>query len=210
MCLTGCSKPQDPKSDKDATSPAVKKPVTHCTAAQNPKIANVDGPKDLGCGGFAWKVWFDLDKPAEADGWMIQEITDVREIKDDKGDIVDRETVHFWEAWEVKKGKTGTVWQDQNLDDNDDAYNESSHPKTKGTIVTTGTVKFFEGPLPADFKTNNPDTMAGILHSTTKKPDCWDGTGTTHNISSTWDCTKRPATSDVTAKRGDVTMKGSK
>jgi hypothetical protein len=50
---------------------------------------------------------------------------------------------------------------------------------TKGEITYVGKAKFFEGPLPPDFKKNNPDTIAGILDSTTKKPDSWDGVGQT-------------------------------
>ena len=43
--------------------------------------------------------------------------------------------------------------------------------------------------LPATFIKQNPDTRAEDLPSTTKEPDFWDGSGTTHNLTVTWDCT---------------------
>src|SRR5271166_1042333 len=96
-------------------------------------------------------------------------------------------------------GKKVTVWQDKGLDDNDDLYYcAPAAKKTKGENKLLGVVKFYEGPLPADFKTNNPSTIAGILHSTTTKPPFWDGTGTTHNITATWDDTGSAPTPSVT------------
>lgn len=137
-------------------------------ATQNPGITTVSGPKDLGCGGFDWKVWFDIPNAAGKDGWIIQEVTASFDAVNPDGSSNFKKTYHFWEAWEVKSGKKVTVWQDQAKDDNDDQYFTSSRPDTKGTIKVVGKAKFIEGPLPADFKTNNPDTVAGILHSTTK------------------------------------------
>lgn len=169
-------------------------------------ITNVSGPDDLGCGGSEWKVWFDLPKAAGADGWVIQEITVTYDIKNDDGSQFKKQTYHYWEAWKVEKGKTGTVWQDKGLDDNDDNYSDSSYPGKKGTITTVGKAKFYEGPLPPDFKKNNPDTIAGILHSSIKKPPFWDGTGTDHNATTTFDCTGGKNTSKVTGKAGDKTL----
>jgi hypothetical protein len=117
----------------------------------------VSGPKDLGCGGFDWKVWFDVPNAAGKDGWVIQEITASFDVLNPDGSTNFKKTYHYWEAWEVKVGKKVTVWQDQSLDNNDDQYFSSSRPGTKGTIKYVGKAKFFEGPLPADFKKNNPD-----------------------------------------------------
>ena len=202
--MSGCtgSKPSDPSTGKSAASPVKKAAVQPCTPAQDPVLTNVSGPKDMGCGGYAWKIWFDLPKPAAADGWVIQEITVVYDIKDNTGKTINNESVHYWEAWQVKKGKSGTVWQDEKLDDNDDAYTESSRKNTKGSSIVTGKAKFYEGDLPGDFKTNNPDTQAGILHATTKKPSFWDGTGTDHNITATWDCTGADSPSTISAQAG--------
>jgi len=174
---------------------------------QNPGITTVCGPKDLGCGGFDWKVWFDLPEAAGKDGWVIQEITASYDTAKPDGTTDFKKTYHYWEAWEVKAGKRVTVWQDQALDDNDDQYFSPSRPGTKGTTKVVGKAKFAEGPLSADFKTNNPDTTAGILHSTTTQPGCWDGTGTRHDISSTWDCTGAVKSSTVTGKAGDLDVK---
>ena len=171
-------------------------------------ITNVSGPKDLGRGGFEWKVWFSIGSPAGADGWVIQEVMINRTIVDAKG-ITTTKNYHYWEAWELKKGKTVTVWQDGALDDNDDMYHEPNGPTgSKGTIEARGKVKFYEGALPADFKTNNPSTLAGILHSTTTKPTFWDGSGTTHDLTSTWDDTVSPPTHSVIGVAGGTKLKG--
>ena len=195
---------EDPKPEKPAD------PVKKCPKFQDPNITTVGGPKDLGCGGFDWKVWFDIPEAAKEDGWVIQEVNVTYDVKNADGTQNVKKTYHFWEAWELKAGKKVTVWQDESLDDNDDQYFTDSRPNTKGTVVGKGIAKFHEGPLPADFKKHNPDTVAGQLHSTTTKPDFWDGTGTAHNITSTWDCTGDPKSSSVTAKAGDTDVPGIK
>lgn len=185
-------------------------PLEKCPKCQDPNITTVKGPKDLGCGGFDWKVWFDIPEAAKEDGWVIQEVLATFDAKNPDGTDNFKKTYHYWEAWELKKGKKVTIWQDQALDDNDDQYFTGSRPGTKGTITYQGIAKFREGPLPADFKKNNPDTIAGILDSTTKKPDFWDGTGTTHNIATTWDCSVAPESSSVTGQAGNKEVPGTK
>jgi hypothetical protein len=189
---------------KPVGSPSGACPLAAKATSQDPKITTVSGPKDPGCGGFDWKVWFDLPEAAGKDGWVVQEITATFDAKNADGTPNFQKTYHYWEAWEVKSGKKATVWQDEKKDDNDDQYFSSSRPNTKGTTTYVGTAKFIEGPLPPDFKTNNPDTIAGILHSTTKKPDFWDGTGTRHNINSAWDCTDGKSISNVSGMAGDT------
>ncbi len=206
MCLAGCT----PSGGSGSGSSAKVGTITAGCPSQNPTIATVSGPKDTGCGGFDWKVWFDMPNAASKDGWVVQEINAVFDVKNADGTPNYQKTYHYWEAWQVESGKKVTVWQDKAKDDNDDEYMTSSRSGTKGVTTYTGTAKFYEGDLPADFKTNNPDTIAGILYSTTKKPDFWDGTGTTHNITSTWDCTTSPGTSTVTGTAGSTTLAGTK
>jgi hypothetical protein len=205
MCWNGGKNPGKP-SECGGKTPCPSLP----RASQDPNITTVSGPKDTGCGGFEWKVWFDIPNAAGKDGWVIQEISVTIKVKNADGtDKVDK-TYHFWEAWKVESGKKVTVWQDQKLDDNDDVYVMPSRPGTKGTITGVGQAKFFEGPLPADFKTRNPDTLAGILHSTTKKPDFWDGSGTAHNITSSWDCTGSASTSNASGQAGSKSVPSTK
>lgn len=168
--------------------------------SQAVSISTVHGPKDTGRGGFEWKVWFSLAAAAANAGWVIQEVS----VTKSSG-----ATYHFWEAWEVEKGKKVTVWQDKGLDDNDDLYYMPPQTAgTKGSIVVKGKVKFYEGPLPADFVKNNASTLAGILHSTTSKPSFWDGSGTAHDITSVWDDTVAPPTHRVDATAGGTTLVG--
>ena len=158
-------------------------------ASQNPNnIITISGPTDLGCGGFEWKIWFELPEAAGQSGWIIQEITATFDIEQADGSR-SKTTHHYWEAWEVEKAKKVTVCQDKGLNHYDDNYHTTSFPGTKGKIEAVGKAKFYECALPSDFKTNNPNTLAGILHATTNKPYFWDGSGTDHNITNTWDCT---------------------
>jgi hypothetical protein len=168
--------------------------------SQNVTVAPIVTAKDLGRGGFSWKVWFSIPSPATQDGWMIQEI--VADAKITEGDGTKRtESYHFWEAWEVKQGKTVTIYQDQALDDNDDIYYTPSRKAgSKGVDKTVGKVKFYEGPLPSDFKTNNPSTVAGILNSSATEPPYWDGSGAAHNLTCKWDDSVPPGTSQIDTK----------
>lgn len=173
-------------------------------ASQAVDITTVAGPKDLGSGGFRWSVWFGIGAPAGAAGWVVQEINATLD-----GPGASTKSFHFWEAWEVEAGKKVTVWQDKGLDSNDDEYYVApATTKKKGTNKVVGAVKFYEGPLPADFKKNNPSTLAGILHSTTTQPGFWDGSGTAHNITATWDDTGAAKVSNVEAQAGATRLKG--
>ena len=175
-----------------------------CTRpSQDPTIDTISGPQDLNCGGYTWQSWWELPQPAGNDGWVIQEVLYTKHVEDASGATIEEETVHYWEAWPVDKGKTISQYQDTGaLPAYDDWYGGSPRNNTKGTIVMTGTAKFYEGTLPPDFVPNNPDTYAFDLPATTTEPDFWDGTGTTHNILATWDCTGGNNESTVTAQAG--------
>ena len=165
--------------------------------SQDVTVSPIGKADDLGCGGFRWKVWFSIGAPAGADGWVIQEITaDATWTKKDGTEV--KEPYHYWEAWQLKKGKKTTIYQDEGLDDNDDMYYTPSRPAgSKGKDVTLGKARFFEGALPADFKQNNPATVAGILYSSATQPDFWSGSMADHNLTCTWDDTVKPSRTDV-------------
>jgi hypothetical protein len=54
--------------------------------------------------------------------------------------------------------------------------------------------------LPPDFIKQNPATRALDLHSSVTKPAFWDGTGTVHSLTTSWDCTdaQNPVTPQIT------------
>jgi len=137
MPLSGCGRSDKPSKAKGASVP-IAAVVTTCTPAQNPTITTVKGPIDTGCGGFEWNVWFDLPVAAAKDGWVIQEINVSFDVKAADGSVVNQINSLYWEAWEVKAGQKGTVWQQHKRDDNDDTYNSSSFPDTKGSVRCVG------------------------------------------------------------------------
>jgi len=174
--------------------------------SQNPKINSLYGdPKDLGCGGMRWLVEFELSASAGADGWIIQQIDRSYDIRNPDGSVsspqlnADKRT--YWEAWPIRKGATNTANRYDATDEGvtyDDSFDQPRRPGTKGTFKVIGLVKFFEGDLPLSFRKQNPDTKAEDLFSSIVKPLSWDGTGTVHNLTVTWDCT--PGSGDTSTQ----------
>jgi len=173
-------------------------------SSQNPAINTLyGGPKDLGCGGVEWLVEFKLPKKAEGDGWIIQQIQRSYDIRRKNGSVADPNLNApkpvFWEAWPVKKGAVLTSNRFDSTADGrtyDDSFDQPTRPNLKGTFKVVGLVKFYEVTLPSDFIKQNPATRAEDLRSTTTKPAFWDGTGTIHNLTTSWDCaeTQNPET----------------
>jgi hypothetical protein len=98
----------------------------------------------------------------------------------------------FWEAWPVKKGEITTANRYDATKDGrtyDDSFDQPRRPNLRGEFKVVALAKFYEGALPAMFVKQNPLTRAEDLPSTTTRPDFWDGTGTIHNLTVTWDCT---------------------
>jgi hypothetical protein len=184
----------------DAASPGyiyIPAPGTIPPASQNPSINTLySGPKDLGCGGVEWLVEFQLPKKADADGWIIQQVTRSYDIRKADGSVADPRLnapkATFWEAWPVKKGAVKTANRYDATDDGrtyDDSFDQPTRPNLKGEFKVVALAKFFEVTLPATFVKQNPLTRAEDLPSTTIKPSFWDGTGTVHNLTASWDCT---------------------
>ncbi len=162
-------------------------------ATQNPKINTLyGGPADKGCGEVEWLVEFELPRKAGRDGWIVQRITRSYDIRNADGTVADPKLnapkAPFWEAWPVKKGEVKTANRYDPTDDGRTYYDGFDQPR-RSNLKVIALVKFFEVDLPATFIKQNPDTRAEDLPSTTVRPDFWDGTGTTHNFTVTWDCT---------------------
>jgi hypothetical protein len=177
--------------------PAGKIPVS----SQNPDINTLySGPKDLGCGGIEWLVEFKLPKKAEGDGWIIQQVDRSYDIRKRDGSVADANLnaakARFWEAWPVRKGERLTSNRYSATADGrtyDDSFDQPTRANLKGTFKVIALVKFFEiAALPSDFIKQNPHTRAEDLHSTIVKPAFWDGTGTVHNLTTSWDCSGGP------------------
>lgn len=165
-------------------------------SVQNPRINTLHaGPKDLGCGGIEWLVEFKLPNKAEGDGWIIQQIQRAYDIRKKDDSVADPKLnapkTTFWEAWPVKKGEVLTSNRFDATSDGrtyDDMFDQPKRPNLKGWFRVTALVKFFEVTLPVDFIKQNPDTRAEDLRSSIRKPLCWDGTGTVHNLFTSWNC----------------------
>jgi hypothetical protein len=151
---------------------------------QNPVITTVGCPPTTMCGGMMWQVTFSLPQPATTCGWVIQMIT------------VNGQPP-FWEAFYIQAGATTTMNIYQQADD---TYGSNHALNTMGTDTTQGTARFYEGTLPPDFVYCDADggsPAGGTRRFTRTQPPWWDGQGTPHNITITWDCTGMPTTCSV-------------
>lgn len=153
-------------------------------------IETVSGPDKKDCGGFDWKVKFNLNDASAKGGWIVQKITYERNVIKCPDQAFLNDKVTYWEAWEVAAGAKGDKERLAGKFNFDDQYSSPDYPNTKGNTTITGEVKFFEGlALPAAFKKGNKDTYAGDLPATTEKPDFWDAANTAdHNLSYIWNC----------------------
>ncbi len=166
-------------------------------STQNPKIHTLyGGPEDFGCGGMEWLVEFELPRPAEGDGWIIQQILRSYDIRTAKGAVADPNLnaakVTYFEAWPVRKGATRTANRYDSTDDGrtyDNSFDQPARANLKGAFKVVALAKFFEVALPTTFIKQNPATRAEDLPSTTTRPIFWDDSGTIHNLIVTWDCT---------------------
>lgn len=148
---------------------------------------------------------FSLDKPAPADGYIVQRI--------DKSEYVNKcpdvaigppaPLPAYWEAWFVKKGDKldWTTVRDSWTDGN----TRPARPGTNGSDTAMGTIKFFTktttgdlgdfGTAPADPKSPwgpGKVTTSGALPSTPTEPSWWGGAAvegpTNRNVWASWNC----------------------
>lgn len=174
-------------------------------ASQNPRIKTLyGGPKDLGCGGVQWMVGFELPNPAGNEGWIIQQITRSYDIRNPDGSVrdpaINTPKPTFWEAWPVRKGAVETSNRYHATDEGvtyDDSFDQPRRPNLRGTFKVVGLAKFYEGALPVGFIKNNPHTRSMDLPSSTTRPFFWDDTGTVHNLTVEWDCTRGAGQSEA-------------
>jgi hypothetical protein len=172
--------------EKDAPAPA----PGGGAGNSNLSIETVSGPDKQDCGGFNWKVKFNLNQASAKGGWIVQKITyDQVVIKCPETQFINKK-ITYWEAWEVEAGARGDKERLSGKYTFDDQYSSPNYPDTRGSTTITGEVKFFEGTaLPASFRKGNKDTYAGDLPATTEKPDFWDAANTAaHNLSYIWNC----------------------
>lgn len=168
--------------------------------SQKVKVVNVEGPKKMSCGGFLWKVKFELDAKAPAKGFIVQKIHINADVKNCDGTPKYKLDKTYWEAWSVDSGST--TCKPTGAGGFNDQYSGPSWPKTRGTIKFEGKVAFFAMPsLPPSFKPGNPPE-AGILPSDTAKPAFWtpaaEGGATDHSLTITWDCCDGKDTTTLT------------
>jgi len=169
--------------------------------AQNSKVILLAKPFGVTrtgyCGDVAFQIWWTFLNAVQntQGGHVIQDITITWNITDCKSNRLDskslgaiwknKNSVHYWEAWAVSKYASFSIPKDDNFSWNDEGAG------TKGTVSWKATASFYQGlvTLPKDMTSNNKDTLAGGLRSTTINPNFSNGTDPVpHEMVIEWNC----------------------
>lgn len=152
-------------------------------------------------GGLRWAVIFELQRQAEVDGFLIQEIhiqsfTSRKEERDRQRGYIEKEQskdqwvlkdmpeIHYWEAWPVNSGDKVIDWGSR-ITAYDDEYEISGDEDTRGVCQVTGWIKHYYGKLPGSFRRFT--TQAQFLPGTTLRPFFWSSNfATAHHVECTW------------------------
>ena len=151
------------------------------------KLSPVAGPTTTDCGGFDWTINWELDKPAEKAGVIVQEISREFELSDCMG----QRNIYperYWEKWDVEKGSDrpnqvgGASY--------DDIFQFVPKPGlvNKGKVTMTGEAQFYPGQNPTGF-TVIEGSQAKALPMSTTNPGLTGGTGLVgRSIIAEWNC----------------------
>jgi hypothetical protein len=139
-------------------------------------IDTVRGPELHSHGGFEWYVTFSLPFPAEAGGFIIQEL-----FQESTGTS---HVEHFWECWRVPAGERAPTDRAGDYDDRYRHLNVGASQPARGWKRHVGVARFYPGPLPAEF---GPDQSGVHFFLTRQRPAVWTGEGTRHDCYSEWD-----------------------
>ena len=152
----------------------------------DPVITTVAGPcLEDWAGGYFWYVTYMLPAPAQTGGFIIQEL-----YQQGSGGSSE----HFWECWRVRANEqqppartnvpshasTGTAAYD-------DRYIHGNVPgatqAAQGWYRHVGQARFYPGPLPPQFGTEDPTIHSYITRT---RPAGWTGAGTRHDCYAEW------------------------
>ena len=154
--------------------------------AQDPIVGTVAGPcLEDWAGDYFWYVTYQLPFAASADGFIIQEL-----YQQGSGGAAE----HFWECWRVRANHRSPTTRGTTPDDvsparapYDDRYRHGNVPgaqqAAQGWFRHVGQARFYPGPLPPQFGTDNP---TADFYFTRQRPDGWTGAGTRHDCYAEW------------------------
>lgn len=174
-------------------------PLTGCSVVD---VIAVSGPNETDCGGFDFRVRFELEDARPNAGWLIQRL-DVERNTFECNDTLRPGAPHsfaitFYEAWRVPANQTAVVNPPPFVGAPfNDIYTVPDEGTSYGTTEATGTIRFFENvTLPAHFVPNNPNTFAGVLPSSRQQPAFWNTVSDEddHDAENEWDCCDTPRT----------------
>src|SRR5262245_15105260 len=157
----------------------------------NPQLGPTKFP-----GGYIWGVLFRLPVPANADGYIIQEM-DMSEQGTTATGFAGGNSTHYWEAWPVRRGQTEITDASGRQTVAEFIRSQGGTPPSgaamatpfndfffrtfpagnSGTRIVRASAGFYDERLPADFTPNNARTGAGSLPSSMSRPRFWQDGG---------------------------------
>jgi hypothetical protein len=152
----------------------------------DPIISTVAGPcLEDWAGGYIWYVTYMLPAPAQTGGFLIQELYQQGSGGADE---------HFWECWRVRANEQAPPARTNTPPEvtpsgqpYDDRYRHLNVPgatlATSGWYRHVGQARFYPGPLPPQFGTEDPGVHSYITRT---RPDGWTGAGTRHDCYAEW------------------------
>lgn len=179
------------------------------TATPKLKKTTVAGPTSGNCGGFNWGAQWSIDNAtASTDGWIVQKVNSIFDVKDCTDAPVDIKTktagridpswYPFWEAWQVRGGNVFVGGGSSSH--TADTYGSAGFgDSTKGSRQITGKAEFFPGAtLPSHFTPRNAPPAMSLPYTQTD-PALTGGTGAiNHNLTATWNCCQPDKSTTVT------------
>jgi hypothetical protein len=147
-----------------------------------------EGPGESPCGQYDETIRWRLTAPAVETGWLVQKVTQARDLDGACTGVEKHFEKVYWEAWRIEKGHVTES-------DSFDRWIIRQPVISRGSFRVTAVARFFAGlsSLPPDFVHRSPLTGANALPSTVKEPAFWSSWGektrTTHPRSPLeWDC----------------------
>ena len=132
------------KDIQEAKNPALSSGTSAQKGKANLSIETVSGPDKEPCGGFIWKVKFNLNNASVKGGWVVQKVIyDQLVINCPNLPFINIKKTYY-EAWRVSPGALGDSERLSGKFNFDDQFSSKNFPDTKGKTSITGVVKFFE------------------------------------------------------------------
>lgn len=155
-------------------------------------ITVVSGPTAItNCGSVEWRVHWGVDPMR--DGWIIQHVrfdADVRDCERNPRVPNNPDGLEYWEAWEVSGGSVWVGAANNGIPHVADTFRTADEGEgTRGTVIETGRVRFYERYDLREPPWGHTVRPAGALPTVTVEPQgVTDAGARDHSLTVEWIC----------------------